>query len=118
MEEHDTMRDDLMGAGISPRERLGNIEESLKRIEGKLDGKADKSDVISLDMRVKLLEQYAVEHRAEYKSALGREEDNKAALIQLRAEIDGLKVKVSYAAGAVFIALMVGEYLITHVLHP
>lgn len=50
-------RDDtLANIGISPRERLGNIELALARIETKLDSKANQSDVDLLNARVRELE--------------------------------------------------------------
>lgn len=50
------MSDDLASAGISAKERLGNIEEVLKSIDSKLDGKADRSYVVALELRVRELE--------------------------------------------------------------
>ena len=51
-----TPHDDLVGAGISPKERLERIETMLERIDNKLDNKADRSDLIILENRVREIE--------------------------------------------------------------
>lgn len=39
------MSDDLAGAGITAKERLGNIEELLRVMDAKLDNKASSHDL-------------------------------------------------------------------------
>ena len=48
--------DSLRGISISPRERLERIENLLGVINGKLDQKADKTDLGALEVRVRGLE--------------------------------------------------------------
>lgn len=50
------MSDDLADAGITAGQRLTSIEEILKEIVVKLDGKADRSTVVALEYRVRELE--------------------------------------------------------------
>lgn len=46
----------LSGAGITPKERLERIEAMLERIDAKLDAKANESDVVALEVRVREME--------------------------------------------------------------
>jgi hypothetical protein len=46
----------LNGAGITAKERLGNIEELLKSMDSKLDNKADRADLIAVEGRVRAIE--------------------------------------------------------------
>jgi hypothetical protein len=48
--------DSLNGAGITAKERLGNIEELLKSMDSKLDNKADRADLIAVEGRVRAIE--------------------------------------------------------------
>jgi hypothetical protein len=48
--------DSLNGAGITAKERLGNIEGILKDIDGKLDNKADLASVVALEGRIRAIE--------------------------------------------------------------
>jgi hypothetical protein len=52
------MSDEMAGAGITAKERLERIELMLSRIDGKLDGKADQSDLMALEGRVRQIEQH------------------------------------------------------------
>lgn len=46
----------MAGAGITAKERLGRIEDVLQRIDTKLDNKADKADLVALEVRTRALE--------------------------------------------------------------
>ena len=56
------MSDGMSSAGISAKERLARIETVLDKIDRKLDHKADKADVVALEVRVRAIEDDAHEH--------------------------------------------------------
>lgn len=105
------MGDDLNGAGITAKERLGRIEEILGDIVGKLDGKADQAVVIALELRVKTLELARAEAEA-VERVTGIERVANVAKMETRVDrlesgVDSLGKKVALASGAVSVVVVV-----------
>lgn len=102
----DEVRDDLQGAGISPRQRLERIEALLERIDGRLDSKASASDVIALELRVRDLEQSGGERVSEMRERVGG----------LDADLQVIGRKLAYATGTLATVIVVSEVLLVQVL--
>lgn len=91
--------DSLANAGITPKERLTNIEQLLTRIDGKLDGKANQSDVAAMELRVRAIE-VANALTFDTKDRLDRvEADAKARLDRVEEKTAGNDRKLAVYAG-------------------
>lgn len=104
--------DDLVGAGISPRERLQRIEELLGVIDSKLDSKADATALIALTLRVATLEKEVTEHTANAAYRQERDAEMRNAVKTLEQGHESLKQRVAYAAGAAAVVVVVAEVLL------
>jgi len=114
----------LRSISISPRERLARIETLLVAIEGKLDSKANKSDIIQLEARIWAIEvngsHTATEAISKYEAiSAKREIDIKTIqdeLEILRSDHHSLKNRIAWIGGALAVAAVVGEYFMMHLL--
>lgn len=102
------MHDDLVGAGISPKERLERIEALLARIDEKLDGKANLHDLYALQLRMEVIEKEFAEHKVWATQLLNQ-------LPALEDGINSLKTRMAYGAGAAALAIIIAEKFITKV---
>ena len=102
------MTDDSMnGAGITAKERLERIETILGKIDSKLDNKADRADLVSLEQRVRDLELHGTNLAQETKQVVERLRGvNEAHLGEMRSAVDALAAgqshiqsKLAYYAG-------------------
>lgn len=104
----DPMRDDLNNAGISPRERLQRIEELLGRVDAKLDNKANASDVVALELRVRALETSGGERVQEMRERVG----------SLDGDVRVIGRRLAYATGTlasvIVMSNMVVAWFISH----
>lgn len=89
-------RDDLGNAGITAKERLGNIETILTRMDAKLDGKADVAAVNLLELRVRNLEIHGPEPMAEMRIKISALEDS----------INSVGRKLAYATGTLSVVVV------------
>lgn len=108
---HPSDREDLIGAGISPRERLERIEKVLDRIDMKLDGKADAAVVVALEVRLALLERSVAEHHAAAEERRTRDDRVQEAVDELNEGQRAIERRVAYAAGVAAILAVLGEAL-------
>lgn len=106
----------LRNIGISPRERLERIETMLERIDGKLDSKADASEVVALNVRLSVLEASVIEHHA-----LILHDRGKDWVTNLESEVDNLhrehnriKTRMAYFAGVAATVVVVAEIIFGH----
>ncbi len=110
--------DSLANAGITPKERLTNIETILTRIDSKLDGKANQSDVAAMELRVRAIEvanalTFDTKDRldkveADAKVRLDRvEADAQSRIERVEHEVSGLGKKIAYAAGSLAVVVVI-----------
>ena len=113
------MADSIQNAGITAKERLERIENTLGRIEEKLDNKADKAEVVALELRVRHMEQHGLGQVDEVitKVADIRTEANHQ-LDQMKKTIDNLtknqgklSTKLAYATGTIATLMILLEIL-------
>lgn len=113
----------LRSIGISPRERLARIETLLVAIEGKLDNKADKADIVQLEARIWAIEVHGSHTATEAAKAAKllseeRMHDIKAVeaeLMDLREDHHQLKSRIAWLGGALAVAAVVSEYFLMHI---
>lgn len=92
--------DGLTGAGITPKERLERIEAMLERIDAKLDAKANESDVVALELRVRDME-------LELSSFDGVKKEHE----EIFAELAELRQKVFMATGGLVVLVFLVEVI-------
>jgi predicted RNA-binding protein len=101
-------RDDLLNAGISPRERLANIEGLLRVMDGKLDGKADVAYVAALEQRVRLIEIGGDARSNEMRGRVDKQDD----------QLGAIQRKLAYATGTLATVVVISNatlaWFITH----
>lgn len=100
---------ELNGASITAKERLANIETLLANIDGKLDGKANQSDLIAVDVRVKDIELWRAgvhaEERVERieKAAAKTAEAQRLDAIEAKGDRNAKAIAWGCGAGAVVV---------------
>lgn len=106
-------QDGIQNAGISAKERLGKIEEKLDSILGKLDNKADKSDFIELERRVREIELHGTSQIQEAVTQMRdiREEFSKQTA-ELTKGLGKLRSNVAYIMGAAAAVIVIVEILL------
>lgn len=104
--------DELVGAGISAKERLERIEALLDRMDRKLDSKVDQAEFLSLDARVRDLELHG--SQATRDLVVGCSEMT-GTIVELRESHNALKVRIAYAAGAAAVVVVAAEWLLARV---
>lgn len=92
--------DGLTNAGITPKERLERIEAMLERIDAKLDAKANESDVVALELRVREME-------LELSSFDGLKKEHEELFVELNA----LRQKVFMASGGLAVLVFFIEFV-------
>lgn len=94
-------QDGIQNAGISAKERLSKIEEKLDNILGKLDNKADRSDFIELERRVREIEMHGT---TQIQDAVTQMRDIREEFTKQTAELTKgqgkLRANVAYIMGA------------------
>ncbi len=99
--------DGLSGAGITAKERLTNIELILTRMDVKLDGKANQSEVDALKVEVHALQ---IQNATTF--------DTKVRLDKVEAAQQAAGKRMATWAGAIGVLVVVanigGAFLVTH----
>lgn len=94
----------LQNAGITPKERLERIESMLERIDQKLDGKANESDLISLELRVRTME-------LELSSFEGLRKEHK----EFAEAIQEIRQKMYMFSGALALGIFLFEFIMRNI---
>lgn len=92
--------DGLTGAGITPKERLERIEAMLERIDAKLDAKANESELVALELRVRDME-------LELSSFDGFKKEHD----ELFEQLNSLRQKVFMASGGLAVLVFTVEFI-------
>lgn len=103
--------DNLVGAGITPKERLERIEVLLTNIDEKLDTKTSQADHLALALKVEVMQKEFIEHKV---WATGLLEDVHILPYQNREEISRLKNRIAYAAGVAAVLAVVAEAILNN----
>lgn len=102
--------DGIQNAGITAKERLGSIELKLDNILEKLDNKADKSDIVALELRIREIETHGT---PQSKESLLQIKDLKNEMAIQNAELlknqSAMKSTIAYIMGAAATIILVIE---------
>lgn len=105
--------DGMQNAGITAKERLGKIEDKIDIVLGKLDNKADRSDFIMLERRVREIELHGTTQiqGAVEQMAVIREEFTKQTTELMKGQ-SKLRANVAYIMGGAAAILVVVELIL------
>lgn len=106
------MDETLKSIGISPRERLERIEAVLERIDNKLDGKADQSTVVAMEVRLKAVEA-CIERGEDLKI---RYAELNAVFKELHADHEQLRNRMAYYFGGIAAIAVAAELFFAHLI--
>ncbi len=102
-------------ASISPGERLSKIEDKLDKIISKLDNKADKGELLALEIRVRDIELHGSNKSRELEIALKLDENKlEVEVAKLNAGQQKISNKIAYFSGGLAVVIIVLELLLKY----